>query len=91
MVLPAGFLIKIARGTTSTEQKTGMMTLIIHRPYAHLERELSDTFEGQSDVCVIIDRRCRERRAETNHVSLDRRTSTRRCSKKELVDIVMSV
>lgn len=91
MFLPVGFLMKIASETTPIEQKTGMMSIVIRRPYAHLERELRDTFEGQRDVCVVIDRRRGERREETNPVSVDRRTATRRCPKEEIVDIVMSV
>ena len=90
MHLPAGFLMRIADAANSMESETGMMCIIIRRPYAHLEKELRSAFEGQPDVRIVIDRRHGERRTKTHPVSKDRRGMTRRRPKEELVNVVIS-
>jgi hypothetical protein len=51
------FLQKVARIPTLIEQCSGTLSIIVQRPYAHLERELRRAFEGQEDVRVIVNRR----------------------------------
>jgi len=82
-----GFLMKIAKATSSG---AGMMSIIIQRRYAHLEKELCSTFEGQEDVKVIVDRRYGERRTRTQLVELERRHADRRGPKEELVEVSLS-
>ena len=42
--------MKIAKTTNPPELAAAMMSIIIQRPYAYLEKELCSTFEGQEDV-----------------------------------------
>lgn len=72
------FLLRIARATNPPERGTGMMSIIIRRPYAHLEQELCRAFEGQEDVKVIVDRRYDERRTSQQPVAMERRQADRR-------------
>jgi hypothetical protein len=51
------FLQKVARIPTLIEQCSGTLSIIVQRPYAHLERELRPVFEGRKDVKVIVNRR----------------------------------
>ena len=67
------------------------MSIIIHRPYAHLEDELREAFEGQEDVNLIVDRRDGERRTSQQPVSVERRRGDRRRPKEQLVEVVISV
>ena len=87
-VLP-GFLMRIAKATSPPEPGDGMMSIIIWRHYAYLEKELGSTFEGQSDVEVIVDRRYGERRTRTQPVELEHRHADRRGPKEELVEVVL--
>ena len=48
-----GLLLRIARATNPPEGGAGMMSIIIQRPYAHLEEELRRAFKGQEDVKVL--------------------------------------
>jgi len=84
-----GFVMKIAKAT-SPQPGAGMMSIIIRRPYAYLEKELSSTFEGQEDVKMIVDRRYDEWRTRTQPVELERRRADRRRPKEELVEISLS-
>lgn len=90
MDLPPGFLLKIAKATRLFEEKPGMMSIIIRRPYSHLEKELCKTFEGQEDVRVIVDRRHGERRTNMQPVEMERRRSDQRSRKEELVEVFIS-
>jgi hypothetical protein len=51
------FLRKVARIPSFIEQCSRTLSIIVQRPYAHLERELRPVFEGQEDVRVIVNRR----------------------------------
>jgi hypothetical protein len=51
------FLQKVARIPTLIEQCSGTLSIIVQRPYAHLERELCPVFEDQEDARVIVNRR----------------------------------
>ena len=87
----SGFILKIAKATSPPEQGPGMMSIIIRRPYVHLEKELHSTFEGREDVKVIVDRRYGERRTRTQPVELERRGADQRRPKEELVEVLLSV
>jgi len=84
------FLMKIAKATDSREEGPGMMSIIIRRPYAYLDKELHSTFEGQEDVKVLVDSRHGERRTRTQPVELERRHADRRRPKEELVEVSLS-
>ena len=86
-----GFLMRIAKASSPPEKGAGMMSIVIRRPYAFLEKALSSTFEGQDNVKVIVDRRYRERRKSKQPVGLERRRADRRDAKHELVELVLSV
>ena len=67
-----------------------MMSVVIRRPFAHLEEELRSIFDGQGDVRVFIDNRKGDRRVKLQTVSPDRRRYDRRSPKEELIEVVMS-
>ena len=73
-----GLLLRIAKATNPPEQGAGMMSIIIRRPYAHLEEELCRAFEGQEDVKVIVDKRNGERRTSQHPVAMECRQADRR-------------
>jgi len=83
------FLLRIAKGTNPPQGGPGMMSIIIHRPYAHLEEELNRAFKAQEDVKVTVDKRNGERRTSRQPVELDRRRADRRTPKEELVEVVL--
>jgi len=85
-----GFLMKIAKANSPHEKGAGMMSIIIRRRYAYLEKELCSTFEGQEDVKVTVDKRYGERRARTQPIQLDCRHADRRRPKEELVEVSLS-
>ncbi len=66
------------------------MSIVIRQPYAHLEGELTQTFKGQKDVQVIVDRRYDERWKIQQRVDIERRQADRRIKKEEIIDIVLS-
>ena len=90
MRLPAGFLLRIAKATQSSDKKNRRMDIIIRQHYAQLEEELRNTFKGQKDVHIILDHRHGERRTGTKLISKDRRKADRRKPKDELVEVVIS-
>ncbi len=85
------FLLRMTKATNPPEQGSGMMSIIIHRPYAFLEEELNRAFKGQEEVKVIVDKRNGERRTSPQPVAADRRRTDRRTPKEELVEVVLSV
>ena len=85
-----GFHMKIAKATNPPEEGAGMMSIIVRRPYAYLDKELCSTFEGQEDVKVIVDKRYGERRTRTQPVELEHRHADRRRPKEELVEVSLS-
>ena len=85
------FLLTIAARPSPPEQSAGAMTIIVQRPYAHLERELRSTFAGQEGVNVIVDRRYGERRATEHPVAVERRRADRRTPKQELIRVLLQV
>ena len=87
--LPVEFLLKIAKATPA-ERGPNELSIVIRRPYAHLEEELRETFQGQKDVQVIVDKRYDERRVKLESVEIDRRRTDRRRGKEELVEVVIS-
>ncbi len=84
------FFMKIAKVNSPHEKGAGMMSIIIRRPYAYLDKELYSTFEGQEDVKVLVDRRYGERRTRTQTVELEHRHADRRRPKEELVEVSLS-
>ncbi len=73
-----------------TEESAGMMTIVIQRPYARLEKELRNAFKGENNVKVILDRRSGERRKSKKEVETERRMAERRRPKEELVEVAIS-
>ena len=90
MRLPVEFLLRIAKTTQPPDEEHSRVCIIIRPRYAHLEEELLKTFSKQNDVCIILDRRCSDRRIKTKPVTTDRRRVDRRIQKEELVDVVIS-
>ncbi len=86
-----GFLLRIAKGTNPPQGGPGVMSIIIHRPYAFLEEELNRAFKDQEGVKVIVDKRNGERRTSPQPVAADRRRADRRTPKEELVEVVIAV
>jgi len=90
MSSPPKLTMRIAKIAQPFEEGAGIMTIVVQRPYTHLEKELRDAFKGQEDVKVILDRRYGERRKRPEAVPLDRRKSDRRSPKKDMVEVVIS-
>ncbi len=88
-VLPQ-FIFRILKGVSPSEEGTGIMSIIIRKPYGHLEEELTKTFKGQKDVQVILDKRYAERRKTQQDVEMERRHADRRQPNEEIVDVVIS-
>lgn len=84
------FKIRIARETHMPEEKSGNMTIVVFKPYAHLQRELQNAFQGQEDVKIILDRRHGERRKIQKAVERERRSGDRRKSKQEIAEVAIS-
>ena len=89
MTVFPGFLMKIAKATNPPELAAGMMSIIIRRPYSHLEKELRSAFEGQEDVKIIVDRRYSERRGSVKPYEIEHRHDARRRPKEELVEVLI--
>jgi hypothetical protein len=84
------FLLKIVKAVPTSEEKAGTMSIIIQRPYFHLEKELHSIFEGEKDVKIIVDSRFDERRASQQIVEVERRHSNQRQPNEELVEVIIS-
>jgi hypothetical protein len=82
--------MRIAKKDSLPEEMAGMMTIVVMRSYARLEKELRSAFKGEDDVKVILDRRSEERRKSTKEVATDRRMADRRYPKEELVEVAIS-
>ena len=87
---PPKLQIKIDKVAHSSKEGAGTMTIVIMRPYAHLEKELRSVFKGQEDVKVISDKRYGERRKRLQDIAKDRRKDDRRHPKEELVEVAIS-
>jgi len=85
------FLLRIAKTVPTPEEGAGIMSIIIRRPYDHLEKELCRAFKGEEDVKVIVDRRYVERRTTQQAVEIERRRADRRHPNEELVEVVISI
>lgn len=84
------FKIRIARETPPPEEGSGIMTVVIFRPYLHLEKELCTVFKGQEDVKIILDRRKGKRRKKQKAVERERRRADRRRPKHEIAEVSIS-
>ncbi len=82
--------MRIAKKDSLPEESSAMMTVVVMRPYAHLEKELHSVFKGQEDIKVILDKRYRERRERLQDIEKDRRKDDRRRPKEELVEVAIS-
>ena len=82
--------MRITKKESLPEESAGMTTIVIHRAYARLEKELRNAFRGEADVKVILDRRSGERRKSTKEVATDRRLAERRRPKEDLVEVAIS-
>ncbi len=82
--------MRIAKKDSLPEESAGMMTVVIMRPYARLEKELRSFFKGQEDVKVISDKRYGERRKRLQAVTKECRKDDRRRPKEELVEVAIS-
>ena len=85
------FLLRIIKAVPSSEEEAGIMSIIIQRPYAHLEKDLRSAFKGQKDVKIIVDRRYGERRTSQQPVEIERRRADRRQPKENLIEAVISI
>lgn len=83
--------MKIVKKAYMSEGELGNMTVVIRRPYTHLEKELNSAFKGQEDVKVILDRRYGERRKRSQAVAKERRKAGRRRPDEEIVEVVFPV
>ena len=90
MRFPLDFLLKIAKADTAFEHGSEKMFIIVLRPCTNLEDELRQTFAGQEDVQVILDRRYGERRTSQQAVEVERRRSDQRRPKEGIIDVVLS-
>ncbi len=84
------FLFKIVKAVPTSEEKAGIMSVIIQRPYSHLEKELRSVFKEEKDVKIIVDRRFDERRTSQQAVEVERRHAEQRQPKEELIKAVIS-
>ena len=84
------FRLKISKSAHLSEGGPGITSIIIMRPYAHLERELRNTFKEEDDVKVILDKRYEERRTSQQAVEEERRHADQRQPKEELIKAVIS-
>ncbi len=90
MSLPPKFQIKIDKAAHSSKEGDGMMTIVVMRPYAHLEKELRNSFKGQEGVKVILDKRYEEQRKRLQAVAVEHSKDDRRRPKEELVEVAIS-
>ena len=84
------FIMTIIKATALPAQADGMMSIIIQRPYAFLEKELKSAFKGQKDVRVLVNGRYGDRREKTQSTTTERRREDRRRPKEELVQVLLS-
>ena len=84
------FLLKIVKAVPTSEERAGTMSIIIQRPYFHLEKELHSVFEGEKDVKIIVDRRFDERRTSEQAVEAERRYADQRQPNEDLIKAVIS-
>jgi len=90
MSLLPKFLLKIVKAVPTPEEEAGIMSIIIQRPYSHLEKELRTVFKGERDVKILVDRRFGERRTTQQAVEVERRHAEQRQPKEELIKAVIS-
>jgi hypothetical protein len=89
MGISPSFLLSVTKESSQTQPETPEMLIIIRRRYAHLEKELIQTFSGKKGVRVLVDRRQGERRREKRPFSHERRNSDRRKPKEELLKVIL--
>ena len=82
--------MRVTMITNSSEKRCGTTSIVIRRPYAHLEKDLRSAFKWIEDVKVILDRRFDERRKTQQPVTQERRAADQRRQKEDLVDVVIS-
>jgi hypothetical protein len=94
MELPSGFVLKAVRANKESQMETGKgkMLLIVGKRYAHLQKALRETFDGQEDVEIWVDRRKGQkgRRKGGVPVPVDRKQTDRRKRKEEVLEIILS-
>ena len=84
------FRMRITKVANSSKERSMITSIVIQRPYAHLEKELRRGFKGDEDVKVILDGRYRQRRKRKQPVKIERRRADQRRSKEYLVEVVIS-
>ncbi len=90
MSLLPKFLMKIVKVAPTSEREVGIMSIIIQRPYSHLEKGMRSVFKGEKDVKIIVDRRFDERRTSQQAVEVERRHADQRQPQEELIKAVIS-
>ena len=90
MSLLPKFLLKIVKVVPTSEDAIGVMSIIIQRPYSHLEKGMRSVFKGEKDVKIIVDKRFGERRTTQQAVEVERRHADKRQPKEELVEVIIS-
>ena len=82
--------MRITKVTNLPEERCGTTSIVIRRPYAHLEKELLSAFKWKEEFKIILDRRFDERRKTQQAVTQERRAADQRRQKEDLVDVVIS-
>ena len=91
MVLPNKFLIKVSKTISNPQRPLGDLTIVINRPYAELETELKQVFEGKENVKMFVDRRYKERRTNPQTMDVEFRKTERRNGKEGLLEAIISL
>ena len=84
------FLLSIDKAFRSVEQGPEVFSVVIQRPFSHLEEEFRNMFDDHSDVRVIMVNRDGDRRVKQRTVDQDRRRADRRRPQEEMLEVVMS-
>jgi hypothetical protein len=91
MARPADISMRVSSRGTGPRRPIGDLTIIINRPYADLESELKQVFEGIEKVKMFVDRRYEERRTRGQSRDEEYRKAERRKVKQGLVEAIISL
>ena len=83
------FLLKVVQAIRPPEEGPGMMSIIVRRPFKHLEKDLRSAFGEQGDVDIIVDRRYSERRGRVQPYEVEHRQIERRRPKEEIAEVLV--
>jgi len=80
-----GLLIKTLKSVRALEDKPEKMAIVVRKPHGYLEEALSDTFSGQANAEIVVERRNRENDVLFNFGQVDRRQG-----KENIIEIILS-